>query len=206
MTFSAYRIRISLTLAGSSACIYFSFWSFCFYFKIAAENSQKHTQTQSCRRGEFSVSFDCARKLWFFYKYFVFAQSALANPLDDVACLPFFGTFFNIISFHIIFFPQSLSFCALLFCSLLLLLELPICGVLICYPVADRSFFLPSFSPGPWCWFAALGYGCGWYTLLCPNPLGSAQNEALKTMRFLASGDVVVVGVYQINIFEIYNK
>lgn len=55
---------------------------------------------------------------------FVFAPSALANPLDYVACLPFFRYFF--IWFHFISF---FSFAAYL-------LDLPICGVLICYPVA----------------------------------------------------------------------
>lgn len=38
---------------------------------------------------------------------FVFAPSALANPLDYVACLPFFRYFFYMISFHIIFFFRS---------------------------------------------------------------------------------------------------
>lgn len=134
---------------------------------------------------------------------FVFAPSALANPLDYVACLPFFRYFF--IWFHFISF---FSFAAYL-------LDLPICGVLICYPVAAPFLLLsPSLSlsatphfhiprAGPWCWLVACGWGCGWFHCLhcqAPNPLAPSQNEPLKAMRFLASGDGDGdgVGVYQI--------
>lgn len=91
------------------------------------------------------------------------------------------------------------------------LLDLPICGVLICYPVAAPFLLLspsPSATPhfpipraGPWCWLVACGWGCGWFHCLhcqAPNPLAPSQNEPLKAMRFLASGHGDGVGVYQI--------
>jgi len=180
MTFSGYRIRISLTLAASSACIYFSFWSFYFYFKIAAENSKTYTDTKLQTKRVQRIFWLCPQAL-LFLQILCLCSVYTGKSFRRRCMFAFFWHFFYIISFHIIFSPIPFHF--VLFCSVLLLLELPICGVLICYPVAGPSFFAFRFSPWSLVLVCSLRLWLWLVPLLCPNPLVWVQPKMRHLKR-----------------------